>query len=39
VDDTRLSIDPLDWAGDRLLVLGPSHTPQPVPIALTISWL
>ena len=32
VDDARvLSIDPLDWAGDRLLVLGPSYTPQPAP--------
>ena len=37
VDDARvLSIDPLDWAGDRLLVLGPSHTPQPVPLGPTI---
>src|SRR5690606_15623486 len=26
-----LAVDPLDWAGERLLVLGPSHTPQPVP--------
>lgn len=26
-----LSIDPLDWAGERLLVLGPSTTPQPAP--------
>jgi GH43 family beta-xylosidase len=31
-----LSIDPLDWAGDRLLVLGPSHTAQPAPILPTI---
>ncbi len=38
VDDSRvLSIDPLDWAGDRLLVLGPSHTPQPAPNAPTVS--
>jgi arabinan endo-1,5-alpha-L-arabinosidase len=27
-----LSIDPLDWAGQRLLVLGPSVTPQPAPL-------
>ena len=34
VDGARvLAIDPLDWAGDRLIVLGPSHTPQPVPLA------
>ncbi len=26
-----LSIDPLDWAGERLLVLGPSTAPQPAP--------
>jgi GH43 family beta-xylosidase len=28
-----LSIDPLDWSGERLLILGPTHTPQPVPLA------
>ena len=27
----QLAIDPLDWAGDRLLVLGPSYTPQTAP--------
>jgi hypothetical protein len=26
-----LAIDPLDWAGDRMLVLGPSTAPQPAP--------
>jgi GH43 family beta-xylosidase len=26
------AIDRLDWAGERLLVLGPSHTPQPIPL-------
>lgn len=34
-DGRQLAIDPLDWAGDRLFVLGPSHTPQvgsPLPI-------
>ena len=30
-----LAIDPLDWAGDRLLVLGPSAEPRPAPIAPT----
>jgi GH43 family beta-xylosidase len=27
-----MAIDPLDWAGERLLVLGPSTTPQPAPV-------
>ncbi len=27
-----LAIDPMDWAGDRLLVLGPSYQPQPLPV-------
>ena len=27
-----LAIDPLDWAGDRMIVLGPSHTPQAAPL-------
>ncbi len=27
-----LAIDPLDWAGERMLILGPSTTPQPAPI-------
>ncbi len=27
-----LSIDPLDWAGERMLVLGPSVSPQPTPL-------
>jgi GH43 family beta-xylosidase len=26
-----LAIDRLDWVGDRLVVLGPSYTPQPMP--------
>jgi GH43 family beta-xylosidase len=26
-----MAIDPLDWAGDRLLVLGPSTGPRPAP--------
>lgn len=32
-----LAIDRLDWAGDRLLVLGPSTTPQPLPNRPTIA--
>ena len=31
-----LAIDPLDWAGERMLILGPSITPQPAP---TSPWL
>jgi len=27
-----LAIDPLDWAGERMFILGPSTTPQPAPI-------
>ncbi len=29
--DRILAIDPLDWAGERMLVLGPTTTPQPGP--------
>jgi GH43 family beta-xylosidase len=29
--DRVLSIDPMDWAGERMLILGPSTTPQPAP--------
>jgi GH43 family beta-xylosidase len=32
-----LAIDRLDWAGERMLVLGPSVTPQPAPIAPTFA--
>jgi len=31
-DGRQLAIDPLDWAGPRLFVLGPSYTPQPRPL-------
>jgi GH43 family beta-xylosidase len=31
-----MAIDPLDWAGDRMLLLGPSFTPQPQPNAPTL---
>ncbi|HEY9422367.1 MAG TPA: glycoside hydrolase family 43 protein, partial [Thermoanaerobaculia bacterium] len=34
-----LAIDPLDWAGERMLVLGPTTTPQPAPIPPTVSDL
>lgn len=33
----QMAIDPLDWAGERLLVLGPSFTPQFFPILPTAS--
>jgi GH43 family beta-xylosidase len=29
--DRVLAIDPMDWAGQRMLVLGPTTTPQPAP--------
>ena len=32
-----LAIDPLDWAGERMLVLGPTTTPQPAPYPPAIS--
>jgi hypothetical protein len=31
-----MAIDPLDWAGDRMLILGPSFTPQPQPNGPTL---
>jgi hypothetical protein len=34
-----LAIDPLDWAGERMLVLGPTTAPRPAPNAPTISDL
>lgn len=38
VDDERvMAIDPLDWAGERMLVLGPSDEPQPAPTRPTAS--
>jgi GH43 family beta-xylosidase len=30
-----MCVDPLDWAGQEMIVLGPSFTPQPAPIAPT----
>jgi GH43 family beta-xylosidase len=32
-----LAIDRLDWAGERMLVLGPSTTPQPAPLPPTFA--
>ncbi len=32
-----MAIDPLDWAGERMLILGPSTTPQPAPNPPTIA--
>lgn len=34
-----MAIDPLDWAGERMLVLGPTTTPQPGPVPPTFSDL
>jgi GH43 family beta-xylosidase len=31
-----MAIDPLDWAGERLLVLGPSTAPRPAPQVPTL---
>lgn len=36
-DGRQLAIDPLDWAGPRLFVLGPSFTPQPAPLLPTLA--
>ena len=33
----HLALDRLEWAGERLLVLGPSHEPQPVPLLPTFA--
>lgn len=39
VNDRVLAIDRLDWAGSRLLVIGPTFTLQPVPIeSLGAEW-
>ncbi|HKI02290.1 MAG TPA: glycoside hydrolase family 43 protein [Thermoanaerobaculia bacterium] len=34
-----MAIDPLDWAGERMIVLGPTTAPQPGPVPPTISDL
>jgi len=38
-NDRVMAIDRLDWAGEKMLVLGPTTTPQPTPIAPTVSDL
>jgi GH43 family beta-xylosidase len=37
--DRVLAIDPLDWAGERMLILGPTTTPQPGPNPPTMADL
>lgn len=32
----QMAIDPLEWVGDQMIVLGPSTTPQPTPPAPTL---
>ncbi|MFN7945367.1 MAG: glycoside hydrolase family 43 protein [Blastocatellia bacterium] len=32
VNDRVLCVDPLDFAGERMFVQGPSYTPQPAPV-------
>lgn len=32
-----MALDPLDWAGERMLVLGPSNTPRPAPLKPTFA--
>jgi GH43 family beta-xylosidase len=32
-----MAIDRMDWAGERIVVLGPSTTPQPVPIPPSVA--
>lgn len=34
-DGRLLAIDPLDWAGERMRVLGPTSQPQPAPLLPT----
>ena len=34
-----MAIDPLDWAGERMLILGPTATPQPGPSQPAVSAL
>ncbi|HKX29629.1 MAG TPA: glycoside hydrolase family 43 protein [Blastocatellia bacterium] len=37
INDRVLAIDRLDWAGERMLINGPSFTPQPAPLESTFS--
>ncbi len=34
-----MAIDPLDWAGERMLILGPTTSPQPGPLVPAVSDL
>ncbi|HEY4596355.1 MAG TPA: glycoside hydrolase family 43 protein [Thermoanaerobaculia bacterium] len=34
-----MAIDPLDWAGERMLILGPTTSPQPGPLQPAVSDL
>jgi hypothetical protein len=36
-DGRLLAIDPLDWAGERMLILGPSWQPQSAPLLPTFA--
>ena len=38
-DVRAMAIDPLDWAGERMIVLGPTTAPQPGPVPPTIADL
>lgn len=33
-----MAIDPLDWAGERMLVLGPSTEPRPLPLPTFVGF-
>src|SRR5439155_16826806 len=35
--ERQMAIDPLEWAGERMLVLGPSDVPQPGPLAPAVA--
>ena len=37
LDERQMAIDPLEWAGERMLVLGPSDAPQPAPFAPAVA--
>lgn len=38
-DERVLAIDRLEWAGERMIVVGPTTTPQPLPIQPTVFGL
>jgi GH43 family beta-xylosidase len=39
LEERVMAIDPLDWAGERMLILGPTATPQPGPVLPAVSDL